>query len=48
MFVVKDKIYGLGGETWEQRVESFRTEEEAQEFITFNYSCDYYVEEEED
>jgi len=47
MFVVKDRIYGLGQETWENRIEFFNTEEEAQKFVDYNYSCDYFVEEEE-
>ena len=48
MFIVKEIIYGLGGETWENRIESFKTEDEAQKFVDFNYISNWYVEEEED
>lgn len=48
MFIVKEKIYGLGGETWENRIESFKTEDEAQKFVDFNYTSYYYIEEEDD
>lgn len=47
MFVVKDKIYGLGGETWEDRIASFETEEEAMECLEDYYTLDYYIEEED-
>ena len=47
MFVVKDLIYGLGGETWEERVASFETEAEAEKFVEYNYTMDYYIEEED-
>jgi len=48
MFIVKEIIYGLGQETWENRICSFKTEEEAQKFVDYNYSCDYFVEEEDE
>ena len=47
MFVVKDRIYGLGGETWEDVIASFDTEEEAQIFCNIHYQSYYYIEEEQ-
>jgi len=48
MFVVKEIIYGLDQETWEDRICSFKTEEEAQLFVEDYYNSDYFVEEEEE
>ena len=47
MFVVKDRIYGLGGEKWEDTIASFDTEEEAQIFCNIHYYSYYYYTEEE-
>lgn len=48
MFIVTEIIYGLGQETWSNRIETFETEEQAQKFVDFNYMSDYYIEEEDE
>lgn len=47
-YVVREKVYGLDGETWDQEIGRFETLKEAQDFED-SMCCTYsFIEEEED